>query len=116
IPRVGLISTGSRKTDAGWAFSNPTPFGSPLVVAVHEVDGEWLRVAIPARPNSQEGWIRAADVTLSESEFRMELTLSTFTLQVFQGDELVVETPVVIGTDATRTPVGTFYLGEVLSA
>jgi hypothetical protein len=116
IPRVGLNSAGSRKTPTGWAFSNPTPFGSPLVVAVTEVAGDWLRVEIPARPNSQEGWIRASDVTLSESEFRMQLTLSTFTLQVLQGDQVVVETPVVIGTDFTKTPVGTFYLGEVLSA
>ena len=116
IPRIGLNSAGTRKTATGWAFTNPTVFGSPLVVAVNEIDGDWLRVAIAARPNSQEGWIRAADVTLSESTYRMELTLSEFTLRVFQGDEQVVETPVVIGTDATRTPVGTFYLGEVLSA
>ena len=48
--------------------------------------------AIPARPNSQEGWIRASDVVLTESEFRMELTLSTFTLQVFQGVDARVGT------------------------
>ena len=84
--------------------------------AVTEIDGDWLRVEIPARPNSQEGWVRAADVTLSESEFRMELTLSDYTLRVFQGDEVVVETQVVIGRPNTPTPVGTFFLGEVLSA
>jgi len=116
IPRVGLSSAGSRKTPTGWAFTNPTVFGSPLVLAVTEVADDWLRVEIPARPNSQEGWIRASDVTLSESEFRMELTLSDFTLRVFQGDALVVETPVVIGTDYTKTPVGTFYLGEILTS
>lgn len=116
IPRVGLNSAGSRKTPEGWAFTNPTTFGSPLVVAVKEEAGDWLRVEIAARPNSQEGWIRASDVTVSETEFRMELTLSTFTLRVFQGDEVVVETPVVIGTDYTKTPIGTFYLGEVLTA
>lgn len=116
IPRVGLSSVGSRRTTTGWAFDNPTPFGSRLVVAVTEIDGDWVRVQIPARPNSQQGWVRAADVTLAESEFRMELTLSERTLRVFQGDDLVVETPVVIGTDATPTPVGTFYLGEVLTS
>jgi hypothetical protein len=116
IPRPGLTAAGTRKTAAGWAFTNPTHFGSPLVLAVTEVAGDWLRVEIPARPNSQEGWVRAADVTLSESDVRMELTLSEFTLRVFQGDQVVVETQVVIGTDATPTPVGTFYLGEVLSA
>lgn len=116
IPRVGLNSAGSRKTPEGWAFTNPTTFGSPLVVAVKEEAGDWLRVEIAARPNSQEGWVRASDVTVSETEFRMELTLSTYTLRVFQGDDVVVETPVVIGTDYTKTPVGTFFLGEVLTA
>ena len=116
IPRVGLDSVGTRKTPTGWSFTNPTSFGSPFVLAVTEVDGDWLRVEIPARPNSQEGWVRAADVTLSESEFRMELTLSDYTLRVFQGDEVVVETQVVIGRPNTPTPVGTFFLGEVLSA
>lgn len=116
IPRDGLASVGTRKTPTGWAFANPTSFGSPFVLAVTEIDGDWLRVEIPARPNSQEGWVRAADVTLSESEFRMELTLSDYTLRVFQGDEVVVETQVVIGRPGTPTPVGTFFLGEVLSA
>ena len=116
IPRVGLNSVGTRKTATGWAFTNPTSFGRPFVLAVSEVDGDWLRVEIPARPNSQEGWVRAADVTLSESEFRMELTLSDLTLRVLQGDAVVVETQVVIGRPDTPTPVGTFYLGEVLSA
>ncbi len=116
IPRVGLNSIGSRKTTTGWAFANPTPFGSPLVVAVTEIDGDWVQVRIPARPNSQQGWVRASDVAFSESEFRMELTLSERLLRVFQGDDVVVETPVVIGTDATPTPIGTFYLGEVLTS
>ena len=80
------------------------------------MDGDWVHVEIPARPNGQFGWVRAADVTLSESAFRMELTLSEFTLRVFEGDAVLLETPVVIGTDATPTPVGTFYLGEVLSS
>jgi hypothetical protein len=116
IPRISLISAGSRKTPTGWAFTNPTPFKSPLVVAVTKDEGDWLEVEVAARPNSQHGWVRASDVEVSESAFRMELTLSDFTLRVFQGDELFVETTVVIGRDTSPTPVGRFFLGEVLSA
>jgi hypothetical protein len=43
IPRVGLNSAGTRKTDEGWAFSNPTYFGNPLTMVVTENAGEWLR-------------------------------------------------------------------------
>jgi lipoprotein-anchoring transpeptidase ErfK/SrfK len=116
IPRANLSSVGSKVTPTGWSFSNPTSFGSPLVMAATEVDGDWVKVEIPARPNSQEGWVRASDVTLSQTDYRLELTLSDFTLRVFKGNDVVVETQVVIGTDYTPTPVGTFYVGEVLTA
>lgn len=112
IPRPDLNSAGARKIDAGWVFENPTYFGNPLVVVVTEDAGEWLRVMIPARPNQMEGWIRAADVDRSTTTHRMELTLSDFTLRVFDGDQVVEETQVVIGKDTTYTPTGRFYLNE----
>ena len=112
IPRPDLNSAGARKTDAGWAFENPTYFGNPLVVVVTEDAGEWLRVMIPARPNQLEGWVRAADVETSTHSYRMELSLSDFTLKVYDGDEVIEETQVVIGKDATYTPTGRFYLNE----
>lgn len=112
IPRVGLNSAGSRKTPDGWAFSNPTYFKNPLVFAVLKTDGDWLEVMVPARPNGSTGWIKASDVDVTLHRYRMELTLSTFHLQVFDGDDVVVETDVVIGKDSTPTPLGTFYLNE----
>ena len=114
IPRVGLNSAGSRKTADGWAYSNPTYFKNPLVFQVLEQDGDWLKVMIPARPNGSTGWIKASDVDQSIHRFRLELTLSTFHLQAFDGDDLVAETNVVIGKDSTPTPVGTFYLNEII--
>jgi len=112
IPRVGLNSAGSRKTGEGWAFSNPTYFKNPLVFEVLKVDGDWLQVMVPARPNGSTGWIKASDVDVTLHRYRMELTLSTFHLQVFDGDDVLVETDVVIGKDSTPTPEGTFYLNE----
>ena len=114
IPRPDLNSAGARKTDAGWAFENPTYFGNPLVVVVTEDAGEWLRVQIPARPNQMEGWVRAADVETSTHSYRMELTLSDFTLKVYDGEEVIEETQVVIGKDTTYTPTGRFYLTETI--
>ena len=112
IPRVGLNSAGSRKTDEGWAFSNPTYFDNPLTMVVTEDDGEWLRVELPARPNQMEGWVKAADVELSSHSYRMHLDLSDRHLTVYDGDQVFAETDVVIGKDATYTPVGHFYINE----
>ncbi|MCD9623679.1 L,D-transpeptidase [Rhabdothermincola sp. EGI L10124] len=42
----------------------------------------------------------------------MELSLSDFNLKVYDGDEVIEETQVVIGQDNTYTPTGRFYLNE----
>ncbi len=100
------------KTDDGYTYENPTYFKNPLVFVVTEDDGDWLKVALQARPNHTEGWIKRSDVTLSETHTHIELVKSSFHLKAWDGDRLVAETDVVIGKDATFTPVGTFYLAE----
>jgi lipoprotein-anchoring transpeptidase ErfK/SrfK len=112
IPREDLVSANVRKTDFGWEYDNPTYFGNPLVLLVTANEGEWLKVLLPARPNGLEGWIRASDVTLSEHRFHAELVLSERIFRVFEGEEQIAETRVVIGKDATPTPTGRFYFTE----
>jgi lipoprotein-anchoring transpeptidase ErfK/SrfK len=115
IPRTDLNSAAVRKTPAGYAYDNPTYFGNPLTLQVLEEHGEWLKVLLAARPNHTEGWVKASDVELSDTEYRMVLSLEDRHLTVYDGDEVVVETDVVIGKDETPTPVGTFYLNEKIS-
>jgi lipoprotein-anchoring transpeptidase ErfK/SrfK len=115
IPRDGLNSAGVRKIPTGFAFANPTYFKNPLVFMVTEDDGDWLKVQVLARPNSQDGWIKRSDVTVSSIRTHMELNKATFHLKAFDGDTLVSETDVVIGKDSTFTPVGRFYLTEKIS-
>ena len=112
IPRVGLNSAGSRKTPDGWAFESPTYFENPLVMVVTDRSGDWLRVMLHARPNGMQGWVRADQVELTSHSYRMELNLSKFELTVYDGDEVIEQTAVVIGKDATPTPVGEFFLNE----
>ena len=114
IPRPGYLSAGVASTEAGWRFDNPTFFGNPLVFVVTAEHQGWLRVRLPARPNQQEGWIRAEDVTLSQHDDRIELDLSDRYLRAFDGNEVVAETSVVIGAPGTPTPTGTYYLTEAL--
>lgn len=114
IPRTGLNSAGSRKTADGWAFSNPTYFENPLVMVVTGRSGDWLRVMLHARPNGMEGYVRADQVELTTTRYRMDLDLAARHLRVYDGDTLVVETDVVIGKDATPTPVGQFFINEII--
>ncbi|MCX6506494.1 MAG: L,D-transpeptidase [Actinobacteria bacterium] len=112
IPRNGLNSAGVKKTADGYEFTNPTYYKNPLVVEVLENQGDYMKVLITARPNHTTGWVKADDVTIAATEYRMELDLSTFHLKVFKGPDVFVETDVVIGKDSTPTPLGHFYVTE----
>jgi len=112
IPRNGLNSAGVKKTADGYEFTNPTYYKNPLVVEVLENQGDYMKVLITARPNHTTGWVKADDVTIAATEYRIELDLSTFHLKVFKGPDVFVETDVVIGKDSTPTPVGHYFVTE----
>lgn len=110
----GILNVTSSEILGGWSFNNPTYFGNPLVFVVTENRGDWLKVMVPTRPNQQEGWIKASDVTLSTHEWHAEINITTNTLKLWEGDELVAETGTIDGTPGTPTPLGTFYFNEKL--
>ncbi|MDH3682857.1 MAG: L,D-transpeptidase family protein [Acidimicrobiia bacterium] len=96
-------------------FANPRPTGGPLVVLVAgPVDGDWLEVLLPMRPNGTTGWIAAGDVELSRTPYRIEIDTDDHRLVVYERNNPIVETTVAIGTGATPTPIGSFYLTELL--
>jgi len=67
------------------------------------------------RPNGTTAWIAAGTVTLSRNRFRIEVDVSDHRLVVWDSDQVVVDTPVGIGTGSTPTPIGSFYLIELLA-
>ncbi len=99
-------------------FSNPTAVGSPLVFravdgGIH--DAEWIQVHLPVQPNGTTGWVRRADVALTNNPFRIEIDRASYSLRVFNRNSLWLETEVAIGNGDTPTPVGDFYLLELLA-
>lgn len=97
------------------AFAHPTERGGPLVLQGlgEPVDG-WLEVRLPVRPNGTTGWIQVDQVDLSRNPYRIELDVSDYELRVFRHDDEVVQTTVSIGTGDTPTPIGEFYLIELM--
>lgn len=99
-------------------FTNPTAIGSPLVFRAVDggaADSEWIQVHLPVQPNGSTGWVKRADVALSNNPFRIEVDRASYSLRVFNQNSLWLETEVAIGTGATPTPVGDFYLLELLA-
>jgi hypothetical protein len=114
LPRADYPVQGRYVDPAGWSFNNPTAWGDPFVMLITEQRGDWLKVEIPVRPNGTQGYVNAADVTISETEYRLDLRLGTRTLTLYDGNDVVLTTPVVIGKPETQTPTGRFYITDLV--
>lgn len=93
------------------------------VLAAHEmfgewsertVQGQWIEVYLPVRPNGSTGWIKLEDTRLHTNRFRIEVDRSRFMLRIYEFDQLIREADVAIGTGSTPTPAGTFYTTELI--
>jgi len=61
-----------------------------------------------------EGWVPAADVTVLQTDYRVTVSIGRHEIRVLRGGKAVLTAPVGIGTGATPTPGGVFYIKELL--
>ena len=66
------------------------------------------------RPNGSTGWVKSTDVTFAVNDYRIEVTLSAFTLKVFKDGEQIEDIPVGVARDNTPTPGGLYYTTELI--
>ncbi len=95
-------------------IANPRPTGAPAVFVVVGMGTDWLEVQLPVRPNGTTGWVRASEVELSRTAYRIRIDTDAHRLQVFDGPTPVIDTAIAVGTGETPTPHGSFYLTELL--
>ena len=75
--------------------------------------GDWVRLRIPGRPNGRRGWVkrdalgRFHRVTTAIKVDRRRLTVT-----LSRGGRAIFRAPVGIGTPATPTPAGRFWIRE----
>jgi lipoprotein-anchoring transpeptidase ErfK/SrfK len=96
------------------SLDNPNENGAPLVFLVKERGGDWLNVYLPVRPNGSTGWVRAADVTVVSNRYSIDIALGAHRLVVHNGEEVVLDEPIGVGTAQTPTPGGVYYIKELL--
>ena len=101
----------------GHWFPNPTQFGSERAFLVVDQTSslEYVKVALPIKPNGQEGWIPRAEVEIRPVNHRAVINLTDDSVTVWDGDQVIVETKAVTGKPATPTPVGTFYVRDIIN-
>lgn len=96
-------------------FSNPTEYGGPLVFqAVGRPQDGWIEVLLPVRPNGTTGWIEVDHVDLTINPYRIEVDASAYELTIYRDGDVSLSTTVAIGNGDTPTPLGRFYLIELL--
>ncbi len=117
VPRITALVAPADDADPVATLDHPTAAGSPLVFLA--IDGQgppgWLEVRLPVQPNGTTGWVRRDEVTLSENPYRIEIDRASHRLQVLHLGRPWLETTIAVGTGATPTPVGEFYLLELLA-
>ncbi len=92
----------------------PTVFG----IIGEQVDGRcraaWLHVALPRRPNGSTGWVRAANVARAPVHTRITVDLSARRVRLYRYGRLVLSSRAAIGSSATPTPLGRYYVNQRL--
>jgi lipoprotein-anchoring transpeptidase ErfK/SrfK len=70
----------------------------------------WYRISLPGRPNGRTGWIPAASVDVRPVRKEIVIDRSDRTLELRDGDRLVLRTRVAVGARGMETPLGRFYV------
>jgi len=103
-----------KSADPTFALDTQNPSGSisPMLIegAKRRAGEAWYRILLPLRPNGSAAWVRETDVDLRRIDQRIEVDLSDRTLRYYVHDELKRHFKVGVGTDATPTGMGTFYV------
>ena len=112
-PRVGVYDSPTATTPTR-TLANPQPSGAPLVFLVRETHGDWLQVLLPVRPNGSSGWVKAAEVRLTQHDYRILIELGAHRITVSEGATAIDQEPIGVGTRDTPTPGGLYYTKELL--
>jgi lipoprotein-anchoring transpeptidase ErfK/SrfK len=114
VPAQIQVYASASEDEPTTVLDNPNENGAPLVFLVEENQGEWLEVLLPIRPNGSTGFVKAAEVTLVENPYSIDIRLAEHRLVVTRSGEVVVDEAIGVGTQSTPTPGGKYYLKELL--
>ena len=92
----------------------PTVFGVLTVKLTKACAPQWFRVQLPLHPNGVSGWVRARDVEVARVQTRIVVDLSARRLTLFRDGKRELTTTVAVGSQATPTPVGRYYVNQRL--
>jgi hypothetical protein len=109
-PGRGVLSTFGTMNQNGV----PTVFGVVGALVRKDCKPQWYRVRLPQRPNGATGWVRAADVEVASVHTRIVVNVLRRKLTFFRNGQPKLTTTIAVGSAATPTPTGTYYVNQRL--
>ena len=98
------------------ANGHATVLGVLAAMRNRDCSAGWYRVQLPLKPNGITGWVRAKQLALVEVRTRIVVDLSERMLVLHRNGKPILRTRVAIGSPATPTPVGRFYVDQRIRA
>jgi hypothetical protein len=92
----------------------PTVFAIRGAVLDPRCRPRWYRVQLPMRPNGIVGYVRARDVSTAKIRTRIVVDVSARRLVLFRDGRRVLRSTVAVGSSATPTPTGIYYVNQRL--
>jgi lipoprotein-anchoring transpeptidase ErfK/SrfK len=92
----------------------PTVFRVLAAVRTRDCQPRWYRVQLPLRPNGVTGYVRAGAVDVARVRTRVVVDISQRWLTFFRNGKRVLGTRVAVGSSATPTPTGRYYVNQRL--
>jgi lipoprotein-anchoring transpeptidase ErfK/SrfK len=85
-----------------------------IVFNVIGEEGDFFKVAVPARPNGSTGYVKKSEVVTYVTPFRILIALRSKTLKVFECGNEIMSAKIAIGKKSAPTPVGNFFLVDLV--
>ncbi len=118
LKRATAYSRPGRKPFASFGHLNqndfPTVFRVVSAIRRSDCTPAWYRVQLPIKPNGVEGYVRARTVRLASVRSRIVVQVSKRRLTLFRRGRPVLRTTVAVGSKATPTPTGSYYVNQRL--
>jgi lipoprotein-anchoring transpeptidase ErfK/SrfK len=91
----------------------PTTWGGPTARPVVQTMGNWLQIRLDSRPNGSTAWVRRTDVVVTETAYRIVISVSQRSLTLYQNGLPVFSAPVGVGQPQWPTPLGPSFVDAI---
>jgi lipoprotein-anchoring transpeptidase ErfK/SrfK len=114
--RGAIVRQGARSIRFGAHNVNgyPTIFGVTGAVVDRSCKTRSYRVELPLKPNGQTGLVSAHALEIQTVQARIEVDVSARRLTLFRAGRAALVATVAVGSSATPTPTGRYYVNQRL--